>query len=176
MVLAVLVPVIVMLPEELPTELPVMSTPRLALDPDAAPVKEIGPVTLDTSPGASRKIPCEAPEEVPPVPLRVIAPLPVVLSVPPLTRIPWQVPAVPEAVAVIEIVFPPLAPKLNPDAKPIPPFPWPSIEEVAVTLPAAVKAAPMLMPLPPVVALLPPMQFENVTAPPVVKATRNWTP
>ena len=109
--------------------------------------------------------------------MSVIAPPPFVLIVPAVREIPWQAPVVPAAEAVIEIVFPvPVTPKLNPDAKPIPPFPWPSIEEVAVTLPAAVKAAPMLMPLPPVVALLPPMQFENVTAPPVVKATRNWTP
>ena len=62
----------------------------------------------------------------PPVPLRVIAPLPPVLSVPPVSEIPWQAPVVPEAVAVIEIAFPaPVVPKLNPDAKPIPPLPWP---------------------------------------------------
>ena len=79
--------------------------------------------------------------------------------------------------AVIEIVFPvPVTPKLNPDAKPIPPFPWPLIEEVAVTIPAVVKAAPTLMPSPPVVALLPPMQLEKVTAPLPVNAVPKFTP
>jgi hypothetical protein len=50
------------------------------------------------------------------------------------------------------------------------------MDEVAVTVPAVVKAAATLMPLPPVVPLLPPMQLVNVTAPLLVKAAPKFTP
>ena len=62
----------------------------------------------------------------PPVPLRVIAPLPPVLSVPPVSEIPWQAPVVPLEVAVIAIVLlvPDVA-KLAEEANPTPAAPVP---------------------------------------------------
>ncbi len=51
------------------------------------------------------------------------------------------------------------------ERNPIPPFPCPSMVLVAVIRPVVVKTAATLIPLPPVVALLPPIQLEKVTAP-----------
>jgi hypothetical protein len=67
-------------------------------------------------------------------------------------------------------------PKLEPEAKPFPPLPCPVIELVAVILPVVVKAAPTLIPFPPVVALLPPWQFMNTTSPLLVKAVPKLIP
>ena len=50
------------------------------------------------------------------------------------------------------------------------------IEDVAVIDPAVVKAAPTLIPFPPVVALLPPTQLEKITGPLPVKAELKFTP
>ena len=62
------------------------------------------------------------------------------------------------------------------DAKPTPPLPLPWIELVAVMFPVVVKAAPTLMPLPPVVELFPPTQLEKVTALLPVNAVEKFTP
>ena len=107
LVVAVLVPEMVMGPEVLVTAEPTILTPRPALLPDAEPVKEIDPfpVVVDTIPGATKEIPCDAAVVLaPPVPFNVIAPPCVVSRVPFVKEIPWQAPVFPRAVAVIEIV------------------------------------------------------------------------
>jgi hypothetical protein len=94
-----------------------------------------------------------------------MAPPPDVLNVPAVKEIPWQAPVVPRAIAVIASVL--LAPevlKLAVDAKPTPAAPLPRIVSVAMILPAVVKAALTLIPLPPVV---PPKQEEKVKSPDV---------
>jgi hypothetical protein len=50
------------------------------------------------------------------------------------------------------------------------------MEVVAVIVPVVVKMALMLMPLPPVVALAPPLQFEKSTSPLLVNAPPRETP
>ena len=50
------------------------------------------------------------------------------------------------------------------------------IEDVAVTDPDVVKAAPTLIPFPPAVLLLPPTQLEKTTGPLPVKAVLKVTP
>ncbi len=102
----------------------------------------------------------------PPVPMRVKAPPPVVLTVPAVTEIPWHAPVVPKAVAVIASAEPlPDVVKFAVDAKPFHPLPLPLIVLVAVIAPALLKAAATFSPLPPVA---PPMQEEKVKSP-VVK-------
>ena len=100
----------------------------------------------------------------PPAPISVIVPLVVVLSVPPVSEIPWQAPVVPEELAVIAIADAEVedVEKLADEKKPIPPDPVPWIALVATIFPAVVKAAPTLIPLPPVA---PPMHEENVQVP-----------
>ncbi len=111
-----------------------------------------------------RLIPWEAVELFPPVPFNVIVPpVPVVFIEPAVREIPWQAPVVPVAVAVIAIVLLlPVAWNVELDANPTPASPLPVMEEVAVTVPAVVKAAATLIPLPPEV---PPKQLEKITAP-----------
>jgi hypothetical protein len=97
--------------------------------------------------------------------------------VPPVNEIPWHAPVVPDAVAVIEIgCEAPDVAKFALEANPTPPLPLPVMDEVAVTVPAVVKAAVTLIPLPPVVPLLLPMQFVNVTGPLLVKAPAKFSP
>jgi hypothetical protein len=82
---------------------------------------------------------------------------------PAVREIPWQAPAVPVAVAVIAIVLVlPVTWNVEFEPNPTPPLPRPVMEEVAVTLPAVMKAAATLIPLPPEA---PPMQLEKLTAP-----------
>jgi hypothetical protein len=79
-------------------------------------------------------------------------------------------PAVPFEEAVILMLFPPVTETLLDAKNPTPPFPCPVIELVAVSVPPAVNAAVILIPFPPVVALMPPVQLANVTGPFVEKA------
>ena len=125
------------------------------------------PVDVDTIPPL-RFTPCDAVLLAPPVPFKVTPPPPEVLIVPPVREIPWLAPLLPVAVAVmlIELVAP-VTEKLEPVVKPTPPLPFPVMEEVAVTDPAAVKVAPKLIPLPPEAL---PVQFEKTTGPLVTKA------
>jgi hypothetical protein len=167
----VLVPEIVIVPEVLlitPAADPEILTPELAaVLPDAKPVKKIFPfpvvVEIVAAP-PTRLIPCEAELLGPPVPFSVIEPPPVVLIEPvPVSDIPWQLPVVPVAVAVMAIfLLVPVVEKLNAEAKPIPALPCPVIELVAVMLPVVENAAPTMIPSPP---LGPPMQLENTTSP-----------
>ena len=70
--------------------------------------------------------------------------------------------------AVIAIVLAtPVVERLAPKEKPLPPLPWPKMEDVAVIFPVVVNPLPVkLMPLPPLPAdaLVPPMQFINTTS------------
>jgi hypothetical protein len=70
--------------------------------------------------------------------------------------------------AVILMVLPaPEVEILAPEAKPVPLFPWPRIEVVAVIFPVVVRPLPAIWtPSPP---LLPLTQFENITSPLAVK-------
>jgi hypothetical protein len=157
---------------------PVRNTPYPApvpLPPVPEQVMVAVPVVVTWPP--ERLIPLETVLLGPPVPLSVIS-LAAVLRIPtPVSEMPWLAPVVPVAVAVIEMgCEAPVVEKFTLEANPIPPLPLPVIDEVAVTVPAVVKAAATLMPLPPVVPLLPPTQFVNVTAPLLVKAAPKFTP
>lgn len=114
----------------------------------------------------------------PPVPINVMVPLVVVLRVPPVREIPWHIPSVPRLLAVIWRALADVeeVEKSFDAKKPIPPFPCPSMELVAVISPVVVKAATTLIPLPPIVELLPPIQLENRTLPLPVKEVCKSTP
>ncbi len=102
----------------------------------------------------------------PPVPMSVIVPLVVVLSVPPVREIPWQAPVVPRLLAVIcrAVAEVDEVEKSPTEAKPTPAAPTPSIALVARISPAVVKSplAPTSIPLPPVA---PPLHDEKVKRP-----------
>ncbi len=70
--------------------------------------------------------------------------------------------------AIVALV--PVVEKLADVRNPLLFVPFPVMELVAVMEPVVVKAAEILIPLPPVVALLPPVHVENTTAPDPVKA------
>ncbi len=114
----------------------------------------------------------------PPVPMSVMVPLVVVLSVPAVRKIPWHAPVVPKLLAVIWMALADVEEVVtSSDAKnPTPPLPCPSMVLVAVMSPVVVKAAATLTPWPPVVPLSPPIQLEKVTAPLPVKRACKSTP
>ena len=162
----VISPLVLTIPLEVAIKIP-------TLDPvppvGAAPVREMGPLPLPVEIAPpSRSIPCEAPLLTPPVPFKVMPPPSFVLIVPPVREIPWQEPPVPFATPMMSIKPPlPVTAKLAEAANPIPPSPFPWIEDVAIAGPAVVKGAPTLIPLPPPE---PPEQVEKITAPLPVKA------
>ena len=102
-----------------------------------------------------------------PLPMSVIAPPLVVLSVPPVREIPSQAPLVPTEFAVIWIdVEVPEEEEKSPDSeKPTPEGPVPWMLVIANTSPAVEKSPLTSSPLPPVA---PPIQEEKVQVP-VVK-------
>ena len=96
--------------------------------------------------------------------MSVIVPLLVVERVPPVMAIPWQAPLVPMdvpviwmAVAVVDDVE-----NVPEEANPTPAAPLPSMELIARTSPAVLKAPVTSIPSPPAV---PPTQEENVQVP-----------
>jgi hypothetical protein len=111
------------------------------------------------------------------VPCKVMVPIPVVLNVPVVREIPWEPVELPVELAVICTSEVPIVPKFAAPLKPmlLGPEP-PAIPLVAVMAPPVEKAAPTLIPFPPVP--VPPLQFSNVTRPivPVVQEEAIATP
>ena len=136
-------------------QVPLMATPCEFTAPlPPVPLTLIGPVALETV--EPILTPSLAVELGPPVPISVIVPLVVVLSVPPVSEIPWQAPVVPVELAVIAIADAEVedVEKLADEKKPIPPGPCPWIVSVAVITPVVLNAASTSMPFPP--RVLPP--------------------
>jgi len=167
------VPLIVKVPVPLTVIVPIDTPAALAAVPPPFPVMETLPPPVVEITGV--ETPTDAVELLPAVPLSVMSlPALSVLIVPPVREMPRHAPVVPVAVAVIAMGWDaPVVEKFALKANPTPAFPWPVMEEVAVTLPAVVKAAVTLIPLPPPV---PPMQLEQVTAPLPVKAAPKLRP
>ena len=148
---AVLVPLSVIIPVVLVTTsaaLPKMTRPTPT---EEVPVREIGPlpvaVEIVEAPPV-RLIPLGKPARLgPAVPFNVIAPPPFVLILPDPREMPWQVPVVPVEEAVILIELPaPVTEKFSDKENPRLLPPCPTIDEVAVTVPAVMNAEATLIP------------------------------
>ena len=136
-------------------QVPLMATPCEFTAPlPPVPLTLIGPVALETV--EPILTPSLAVELGPPVPISVIVPLVVVLSVPPVSEIPWQAPVVPVELAVIAMADVEVedVEKLADEKKPIPLGPLPWMVLVAVITPVVLNAASTSMPFPP--RVLPP--------------------
>ena len=165
-----------------PATLPWMTTPLPPLPvPREAPIKKMVPfpTVVEMQPAPPTTLSPRTTELLAPlVPFRVMLPPPFVLMVDPDAKlIPVTPPLVPEEEATMSIELPlPVAAKFALEANPTPPLPAPVIEDVAVIDPAVVKAAPTLIPFPPVLLLLPATQLEKTTGPLPVKAPEKSTP